>query len=294
MALPTRYGIEKKINSMEGLSAYENGGKGSGNFGHAGRPGKVGGSSSSGSYVSSQSQSKTDEDENLPSSYTGKNVSLEYKAGDHQHRPTHWTTVPEDTGYGEFVELGDGKLGVKTTMSAEDTHDSIKALFETGLAKYDEPRAKADGFLDSDMNLKVSDSTMDEYNRASQHLADTAQTLEKYIKDVQTHSTATHAKGTKPGSIEEKMKQAKSLTDQWGKKLKSNPEMPKEALAKYQRRADTIAKSYETIKKIAERTPEYVASMGPDSYRTHDVTSDFDRPMTRAMAEREMKDMRAK
>lgn len=31
MALPDRYGIEKKLNSMEGLSAYENGGKGSGN-----------------------------------------------------------------------------------------------------------------------------------------------------------------------------------------------------------------------------------------------------------------------
>lgn len=48
MALPSRYGIDKKINSMEGLSAYENGGKGSGNFGHSGRPGEVGGSSSGG------------------------------------------------------------------------------------------------------------------------------------------------------------------------------------------------------------------------------------------------------
>lgn len=44
MALPSKYGIDKKINSMEGLSAYENGGKGSGNFGHSGRPGQVGGS----------------------------------------------------------------------------------------------------------------------------------------------------------------------------------------------------------------------------------------------------------
>lgn len=44
MALPSKYGIDKKINSMEGLSAYENGGKGSGNFGHSGRPGEVGGS----------------------------------------------------------------------------------------------------------------------------------------------------------------------------------------------------------------------------------------------------------
>lgn len=48
MALPSKYGIDKNINSMEGLSAYENGGKGSGNFGHSGRPGEVGGSSSGG------------------------------------------------------------------------------------------------------------------------------------------------------------------------------------------------------------------------------------------------------
>ena len=48
MGMPTRYGVEKKINSMGGLSAYENGGKGSGNFGHAGRPGEVGGSSKDG------------------------------------------------------------------------------------------------------------------------------------------------------------------------------------------------------------------------------------------------------
>lgn len=45
MALPSKYGIDKNMNSMEGLSAYENGGAGSGNFGHAGRPGKRGGSS---------------------------------------------------------------------------------------------------------------------------------------------------------------------------------------------------------------------------------------------------------
>lgn len=45
MALPERYGIDKKINSMAGLSAYQNGGPGSGDFGHGGRPGKVGGSS---------------------------------------------------------------------------------------------------------------------------------------------------------------------------------------------------------------------------------------------------------
>lgn len=48
MGMPSRYGVDKKINSMEGMSAYENGGPGSGNFGHAGRPGEVGGSSKDG------------------------------------------------------------------------------------------------------------------------------------------------------------------------------------------------------------------------------------------------------
>lgn len=48
MALPSSYGIEKNRNSLEGLRAYENGGKGSGNWGHAGRPGEVGGSSPAG------------------------------------------------------------------------------------------------------------------------------------------------------------------------------------------------------------------------------------------------------
>ena len=57
MALPSKYGIDKKINSMEGLSAYENGGKGSGNFGHSGRPGEVGGS---GNGQGSNSEKKTD------------------------------------------------------------------------------------------------------------------------------------------------------------------------------------------------------------------------------------------
>ncbi len=59
MALPSRYGIDKKINSMGGLSAYENGGPGSGNFGHSGRPGEIGGSSKTGSYEQLSGPAKT-------------------------------------------------------------------------------------------------------------------------------------------------------------------------------------------------------------------------------------------
>ena len=44
MAIPSSYNIDKKINSFAEMGVLENGGKGSGNFGHAGRPGEVGGS----------------------------------------------------------------------------------------------------------------------------------------------------------------------------------------------------------------------------------------------------------
>lgn len=48
-------------NKIEELEAVFNGGKGSGNFGHLGRPGKVGGSSSGGGYGGSNSKNIDDE-----------------------------------------------------------------------------------------------------------------------------------------------------------------------------------------------------------------------------------------
>ena len=75
MALPSKYSVDKKINSMEGLSAYENGGKGSGNFGHAGRPGERGGSSSSGFGKSRESGEKEDI---FHSRYEGGSAPIQY------------------------------------------------------------------------------------------------------------------------------------------------------------------------------------------------------------------------
>lgn len=265
-----------------------NGGHGSGNFGHLGRPGKVGGSASGGTHASKPDKSKKG-DRGLSSDYTGKDVSLEYKAGEMHNRPAYMVTTPDDTGFGAFSELGDGRLGVKTTMSSKDVHDSIKSLFETQMAKHDSPRAKADGFLDKNLDPIVDAGVFDEYQRASQTLEDAAQMLERYIGEVQAHSTAVHAPGTSPRNIEEEMKQAGRLIDQWGKKLKSYSDMPKAALDKYERRTKTIKKSYDTIKKIAERTPEYTPSM---KVGFHDVTDDFDKPQTRAMALREMQDIK--
>ena len=44
---------------MEGLSAYENGGPGSGNFGHSGRPGRVGGSGDGEGFMEDPRMSKS-------------------------------------------------------------------------------------------------------------------------------------------------------------------------------------------------------------------------------------------
>lgn len=58
MALPTTYNIGKSRNTLGEYGLIENGGKGSGNFGHSGRPGKVGGS---GSGMGSSESRSTDE-----------------------------------------------------------------------------------------------------------------------------------------------------------------------------------------------------------------------------------------
>lgn len=67
---------------MEGLSAYENGGKGSGNFGHSGRPGEVGGSGGGG--LTEDVGKKTEVLVDVPDEYGNKVKeymgSSEYKA----------------------------------------------------------------------------------------------------------------------------------------------------------------------------------------------------------------------
>lgn len=98
MALPIKYGIEKKIDSMKGLSAYENGGKGSGNFGHSGRPGHIGGSGNGG--VSSE-----------PKQYEGEWRKVE---GD-----TVLWSKSKDSGYRPAFKFKKTKAG-KYALSKDD------------------------------------------------------------------------------------------------------------------------------------------------------------------------------
>lgn len=62
MALPSFYSLEKKINGFADYGFFDNGGKGSGNFGHSGRPGKRGGSGEgkSASYAAKKEQEAKD------------------------------------------------------------------------------------------------------------------------------------------------------------------------------------------------------------------------------------------
>lgn len=64
----TEYDRAKEL--LNKLEKIINGGKGSGNFGHSGRPGEVGGSASSGSEMSSKGATDTDPRENLQTAMT--------------------------------------------------------------------------------------------------------------------------------------------------------------------------------------------------------------------------------
>lgn len=60
---------------INGFKEFDNGGKGSGNFGHAGRPGEVGGSSSGGADGSQKSEEK---DDTFHSRYEGGSAPIQY------------------------------------------------------------------------------------------------------------------------------------------------------------------------------------------------------------------------
>lgn len=116
MALPSRYGMDKKLNSMDGLSAYENGGKGSGNFGHSGRPGEIGGSSTDPVAIG-----KTfDEDRDGGGKYAKQKDSRSwYDDGNFGTAPL---IIDEKDGKYKVKSFGDesatrGLLGVDSTIS---------------------------------------------------------------------------------------------------------------------------------------------------------------------------------
>lgn len=142
MALPSRYRIDKKINSMEGLSAYENGGKGSGNFGHAGRPGKRGGSGSGTGGIKMPERAKDPHD-------WFKTVQ-EIKKGATEERRKELDKVVDEVSEAIY------ETGESYTGSKKKTLDFIEAniLFHADTDNFD-----ADAFLD------VASEWLDDYKR---------------------------------------------------------------------------------------------------------------------------------
>ena len=158
MALPSRYGVEKKMNSMAGLSAYENGGPGSGNFGHSGRPGEIGGSSKTGSYEQLSGPART------RGEYTQKDASEDCKTefsdvygalSDH----AYW--IADEGGFADGYEardyeaLGDKYAGICDRSQSRGyvtQHDLVKMLKRT--REEAEPYGLIDG---SDSTDKMND-----------------------------------------------------------------------------------------------------------------------------------------
>lgn len=120
MALPSKYGIEKKINSMEGMSAYDNGGKGSGNFGHSGRPGQIGGSGS------------------------GGGISMPDRASD----PHDWFSTVQDVNK-EYKE--------RQAEIDKNADEVSEAIFETGEA-YVGSKKKVLDFIKANIKLHAEDA----------------------------------------------------------------------------------------------------------------------------------------
>lgn len=155
MALPSSYGIEKNRNSLEGLRAYENGGKGSGNWGHAGRPGEVGGSAPSGSSSAnyeSKSQSEREIRDRIDEltqkiSYAakakqdGESVDEDWVSSMMEERKQLYEQIQsKKSGEGETkADEKGGKYSVKDGKDArkyltDDAGTSLGMLWEVGVS----------------------------------------------------------------------------------------------------------------------------------------------------------------
>ena len=255
---------------VESLEKQINGGKGSGNFGHSGRPGEVGGSA--------------------PSSDGRKTSPYDYKAGSHEGRPVYMVTVPEDTGFSFSTDNKDGKLNVISSMEPQDVKDSIKALFEVGLADSDAIRYKADGY---DLERANDPDYYDSFDAAGStdvaihHLA---LTVTKAIKDLQYASSNGQYGIDRFHLPDEDYRKNLSLAQQFVSNLKADKNTPAKVIKKLEDRIDVIDRAYKTISDINERTivnPSY-------PHKPVDATDMFDNPKTKKQTLEEMMDMRSR
>lgn len=100
MAIPTR---NAQLNEIADFDTFYNGGSGSGNFGHAGRPGEIGGSAPRGTKASALHESRAKSTRRFKKGET-------YKDGEGRE----WTV--EEDSRGNLVGMGEGRV---TTLPDE-------------------------------------------------------------------------------------------------------------------------------------------------------------------------------
>ena len=135
MALPSKYGINKGLNSMAGLSAYENGGSGSGNFGHAGRPGKRGGSGKGDYYKDLLDTAKAD------MMHAAEEYDRAIEDGDQ-------SAIQEADAERVRTEEFYDKLKREMPERAKDPHDWFKTVQEIKEGATEERRKELDEVID--------------------------------------------------------------------------------------------------------------------------------------------------
>lgn len=124
MAIPTK---QVKFNEIAGLDTFHNGGKGSGNFGHSGRPGEVGGSGKGQGEASDERTNEGDIAQRMKKAGFKKEDIEEYLS-DKENLQYRKESVKElkDT----LSRLEKARDRMATTTSEEDANDYYKERLE--------------------------------------------------------------------------------------------------------------------------------------------------------------------
>ncbi len=127
MATPTKHTI---LNKIEDLDTFYNGGKGSGNFGHSGRPGKIGGSGDSSKLSREKSFEADDRKDAEIAKSLGKLYGIDWSSTDARRGVDYQIKLLESLGQSQ-ENKGIGlarKRAAKRGWAYSD--DDIKTLVE--------------------------------------------------------------------------------------------------------------------------------------------------------------------
>lgn len=180
------YKIDKEINGFGQLGTLCNGGRGSGNFGHAGRPGKVGGAAPSGSGGGSYGR-LGDDFEKVDKRVQDTMTELASIAKTHASRVESWSEEQQETMEGRMTKRWEeAKKEAEMAIKLFQRPSPASREIELAQSYQQQSRLWLTGLTDVAVMIPEhieDDAVREKYRKSLQTLYDDTHTLTQKVSD---------------------------------------------------------------------------------------------------------------